>query len=66
MCQHNTPFRGSVLIPTRLLSMDAFPCDGTLGYTPPGGDDSAVFYEPRKFLRNGTANPLMSSEVPRV
>ncbi|KAI0113350.1 hypothetical protein F4814DRAFT_449797 [Daldinia grandis] len=37
--------------------MDAYPCDGTLGYTPPGGNDSAVFYEPGKFPPNGTATP---------
>ncbi|KAI0846424.1 hypothetical protein F5Y00DRAFT_264619 [Daldinia vernicosa] len=35
--------------------MDAFPCDSTLGYTPPSGDDSAVFYEPGEFPPNGTA-----------
>ncbi|KAI8965135.1 hypothetical protein F5Y11DRAFT_313941 [Daldinia sp. FL1419] len=35
--------------------MKAFPCASMLGYTPPGGDDSAVFYEPGNFPPNGTA-----------
>ncbi|RYP88464.1 hypothetical protein DL770_004628 [Monosporascus sp. CRB-9-2] len=35
--------------------MEAFPCGSTLGFTPPGGDDSGPFYEPGNFPPNGTA-----------
>ncbi|RYP52815.1 hypothetical protein DL768_002064 [Monosporascus sp. mg162] len=35
--------------------MEAFPCASTLGFTPPGGDDSGTFYEPGNFPPNGTA-----------
>ncbi|KAK7424126.1 hypothetical protein QQZ08_008732 [Neonectria magnoliae] len=34
--------------------MDAFRCDNKLGFTPPGGNKSAIFYEPGKLPRNGT------------
>ncbi|KAI1799908.1 hypothetical protein F4811DRAFT_541855 [Daldinia bambusicola] len=35
--------------------MEEYPCVSKLGYTPPGDDNSAVFYEPGKFPSNGTA-----------
>lgn len=35
--------------------MDAYPCSDVLGFTPPGDDDSAAFYEPGDFPANGTA-----------
>ncbi|RYO80091.1 hypothetical protein DL764_009942 [Monosporascus ibericus] len=46
--------------------MVAFPCGSTLGYTPPGGDDSGTFYEPGNLPRNGTATtPNIAGSITR-
>ncbi|KAF4992966.1 hypothetical protein FDECE_13550 [Fusarium decemcellulare] len=34
--------------------MDTISCIGDLGYTPPGEDESAKFYAPGEFTKNGT------------